>query len=298
MTQTFDFQFPTSAMSDVGSFIQSNWYQASVTNYGKSDMSFVSDPFNSTGSSSQVLRVLYNQGSYAVTSGSGIMGGAEFYSQPGGGNYDSALLRYDLAFDPTFQFVQGGKLPGLFGGDPTQGCSGGHQATGSNCYSMRLMWRANGAGEAYGYLPNQGGLCQEANVLCNDQYGTSFSRGMIQFKTATWTTLEIYVKINDASSSNGLLQVWQDGNIVINRNDMRYRTTNAIAATSLFFSTFYGGSDPSYAAATNTYTYFKNIQYSTGQPVTLSNSLASTLSPSLAFWWTALASLFMAHLFL
>jgi hypothetical protein len=29
-------------------------------------------------------------------------------------------------------------------GMPSVGCSGGHQADGQNCFSVRLMWRENG----------------------------------------------------------------------------------------------------------------------------------------------------------
>ncbi|KAI8061676.1 hypothetical protein BC940DRAFT_309814, partial [Gongronella butleri] len=298
LTQTFNYSFPTTSPGNAGNYIQQNWYQASSTNYGKNDLTFEADPFNTSDTTPLVLKVLYAQGSYTPSgSKTSAMGGAEFYSQPAGNNYDSALVRYDLAFDPTFQWVQGGKLPGLYGGDPSSGCSGGNQASGTNCFSMRLMWRAGGQGEAYGYIPSTNqGLCGSGGVQCNDQYGTSFSRGMINFKTGQWTTIEVYTKINDASSKNGILQVWQDGNLVISHNDLQYRTTNAIAASSFFFSTFFGGSDASWASPVNTYTYFKNIQFSVGHPVELNDSAGSLLAPS-GHWWAVAIILAFAHLF-
>lgn len=48
-----------------------------------------------------------------------------------------------VAFDKDFDFVNGGKLPGVYGGHGE--CSGGLRNTG--CFSARLMWRRNGTGE-------------------------------------------------------------------------------------------------------------------------------------------------------
>ena len=56
-----------------------------------------------------------------------------------------------LMFGSEFDFVKGGKLPGLYGGGTS--CSGG--AESERCFSTRFMWRRDGDGEVYGYLPNQ-----------------------------------------------------------------------------------------------------------------------------------------------
>lgn len=96
--------------------------------------------------------------------------------------------------------------------------------------------------------------------------------------------MEIYVKINNATESNGILQVWQDGSLVINQRSLKYRTTNAIAATSIMFSTFFGGGDTKYATSVDTFTYYKNIEYSVGNEVELSDSASArvTVTYSLA----------------
>ncbi|KAI8341292.1 hypothetical protein BC941DRAFT_416456 [Chlamydoabsidia padenii] len=293
LTQTWSYSFPTNNNTDASSYITNQWQRASSEFYAQEDVSFVSDPI--TSSSTLALRVLYGMGSYAPTgtkSNLGSVGGTEFFSAPfGNRSFDSVLLRYDLAFDSSFQWVQGGKLPGIFGG--TYGdCSGGNAANGSNCFSVRLMWRQNGAGEAYAYLPRSDDLCKQSTVMCNDQYGTSFSRGVINFQQNKWTTMEIYVKINNASSSNGILRVWQDGNVVIDQSQLQYRTTNAVAASSLFFSTFFGGGDPTYATNVDTYTYYKNIQFSVGNQVELSNSGAM---PSFRSSWWSWASFLLVY---
>jgi hypothetical protein len=149
LTKTWSYSFPNSTLTsgkDGASYVTNNWKKASSQFYGSEDVSFVTDPIAS--SSTSAMKVLYAAGSYAPTgskSSMGSVGGTEFFSSPfGNQSYDSVLLRYDLAFDSSFQWVQGGKLPGIFGGAPGSGCSGGNEASGSNCFSVRLMWRQNG----------------------------------------------------------------------------------------------------------------------------------------------------------
>lgn len=56
---------------------------------------------------------------------------------------NNVSLGYSVFFPVDFDFVKGGKLPGLYGG--TRGCSGGNPAV--DCWSTRLMWRSDGKGE-------------------------------------------------------------------------------------------------------------------------------------------------------
>ncbi|KAL0088531.1 polysaccharide lyase family 14 protein [Phycomyces blakesleeanus] len=292
LNQTWSAPFPTSPLLDdsAATYINTNWHNPNNYFYGTTDVSYVPDPITTTNNSannnisSQVLQIKYNKGSYSPTgtkSSSASVGGAEFYSTPFRNNsYDSVLLRYDLAFDKDFDWVLGGKLPGLFGGPPGQGCSGGDKATGSNCFSVRLMWREAGSGEAYAYIPNSDATCSLPLVMCNDQYGTTFSRGLLQLKKGQWTKLELYIKINDPSKSNGILQVWQDDSLLISQTSLQYRTSNAVAISSLMFSTFFGGGTANYATPQDTYSYYRNVEYSVGLPVTLTpqQSSASNLA--------------------
>lgn len=125
-------------------------------------------------------------------------------------------------------------------------------------------------GEAYAYIPTTSDFCSQSTVICNQDYGKSIDRGLIQFAAGSWNKMDIYIKLNTLGSSDGLLQVWQNGRVVINMNNLQYHTTNLVLIESFMFSTFFGGSSLNYAAPTNTYTYFKDIQYSVGTPVPLS----------------------------
>ncbi|ORY96287.1 hypothetical protein BCR43DRAFT_270553 [Syncephalastrum racemosum] len=254
LKETWSAPMGSNDQGNLKSYLTDQWSLAISYMYGENDVKFVGDPITNNASDT-VMEVLYAAGSYAPSgskSNSGSTGGTEFYTTPDSNNasYDSMLLRYDLAFASNFDWVLGGKLPGLFGGPPGKGCSGGNKADGSNCFSSRLMWRQGGSGEAYAYIPDSN-VCSDSNVQCNDEYGVSFSRGVIQFKTNQWTTLEMYVKVNNASKSDGILQVWQDGSLKINQQNLQYRTSNAVALTSMMFSTFFGGGSTNSARATS-----------------------------------------------
>lgn len=86
-------------------------------------------------------------------------GGSEFYAKPLDiSEANSVTLEYKVFFPGDFDWVKGGKLPGLYGGHAR--CSGGNPAL--DCFSTRLMWRAGGAGELYLVMP---GLSLPARLL-------------------------------------------------------------------------------------------------------------------------------------
>ena len=73
-------------------------------------------------------------------------GGAEFYATPLDiSSAQNVSLKYSVFFPTDFDFVLAGKMPGLYAGH--RGCSGGNAAL--DCFSTRLMWRKEGAGELY-----------------------------------------------------------------------------------------------------------------------------------------------------
>lgn len=98
-----------------------------------------------------VLQINYPEGTYrSPGTVDGSMGGAQFYADPLSPK-QRGLLEFSVYFPADFPFHLGGKLPGLYGSIPGSSdfsdCSGGSPANGTNCWSIRLMWRARGAGE-------------------------------------------------------------------------------------------------------------------------------------------------------
>jgi hypothetical protein len=72
-----------------------------------------------------------------------------------------------------------------------------------------------------------------------------------------------------AGNSNGTLQVYQDGNLAIHMNNIPYRSTGMVGFQGLLFSSFFGGSDSTYATPVDTMVYFRNVQLSVGPPAAL-----------------------------
>ncbi|KAF9955306.1 hypothetical protein BGZ65_003469 [Modicella reniformis] len=263
-------------------FIVQNWSTTykSIT-IGGNDIAFIPDPFDtdnpssssSSSSSSMVMQVSYPKGSYAPSLGP-VVGGTQFYATPFGDKtpFEKMMVSYDVAFPTGFFWVLGGKLPGIYGGTPYDGCSGGIQSSGDTCLTMRLMWRDSGRGEVYAYVPadQQSSLCKSPEVYCNDQYGKSIGRGLLYFTPGAWHRIDMVMALNEpAGQHNGLLQVYLDGELVIDMDNIPYRSTGMVGFQGLMFSSFFGGSDSSYATPVDTHVYFKNIQLSIGDPVKL-----------------------------
>jgi hypothetical protein len=232
-----------------GNFGQTNWLESwdpeAKVDYGSSNANVVSD-----GQFGNVLRVLYPAGSssnsYARTGHP--VGGLEFKARlPGGAASGSVFLSYWLRFAPNFQWVKGGKLPGLCGGTCP---SGGAAVSGYHGWSMRLMWRPGGAGEQYAY------------ILPSEAYGTELGLGAWRFTTGDWHRMAQEIVLNTDGAPNGASRVWFDvdpeGAPTFEARSLTYRRDDT-PADALFFSTFFGGHDPDWATPVDTYIDFSNF---------------------------------------
>lgn len=182
------------------------------------------------------LRAAYPQGSaspaWSRESGAPL-GGGEFRATPIDARA-SLHLRYHVRFPVGFDFERGGKLPGLFGGD---GATGGDVPDGTDGWSARVMWRENGKGEVYAYLPTSEG------------WGTRIGTGAWSFAAdGKWHRFEMRVDLNAPSRADGRIQAWYDGARVVDQPGLKFRTTSALAIDGILFSTFFGGNDGSWAS--------------------------------------------------
>ncbi|KAF8326101.1 uncharacterized protein EI90DRAFT_2930998 [Cantharellus anzutake] len=193
-------------------------------------------------------------------------GGAEFYASPLPGmlNATNVTFEYSTFFPNDFLWMKGGKLPGLFGGHT--GCSGGNVA--DTCFSTRIMWRANGMGELYLYVdkskqrPN---LCTSTPYTseCNPQYGLSLARGSFNFTPGAWTHLKQTVRLNTPGVQDGGFTLDANGVRVLTLDGIFYRGPEpAFGFSGIFFSTFFGGHDPSWASPVDQYVWFKDFKLS------------------------------------
>ncbi len=195
-----------------------------------------------------MLRVSYPQGSASRAAG-GPEGGMQAYMQLPGGPVDALDLKYQVRFPPGFDFVKGGKLPGLYGGTVT---GGRRIPDGTNGFSTRYMWRDGGAGEVYAYLPS------------SREHGTSLGRGYWSFTPGRWTTIHQRVQLNTPGASDGRVAVWLDGKPVLHETGLQFRTSGDLRIDGLFFSTFFGGSDSSWASPAEQYTDFAGFSIFAG----------------------------------
>ena len=235
-----DYVLPVARPADVrwsNSFGNATWTQTwqvlSDKDWGWADLARTEEP---GGRFETFLRASYPSNSCSPTSTTDYgtpEGGGQFLAVAGLAPTNALHLRYYVRFSEGFDFVKGGKLPGLFGG--TNHFSGGAIPDGTNGFSVRYMWRTDGDGEAYAYLPT------------STLYGTEIGRGRWRFQPGQWHCLEQRVVLNAPGIDDGRLTVWVDGSMLIDERALRYRTTDSLQIRGIFFSTFFGGSDPTWA---------------------------------------------------
>lgn len=174
-------------------------------------------------------------------------GGAQFltdFSQDIG-DHDELYLAYDVRFGSGFDFQLGGKLPGFATGSAT---SGGRQPNGSNGFSTRMMWVEGGEAISYVYHPDQ-----------PSRFGENLDWGSARFVPGRWTTVETRVRLNTPGQSDGIIEGWMDGRLVLRETGMRFRDTADLHIEGLFFSTFFGGSTQEWAPSRNERIDFDNF---------------------------------------
>jgi hypothetical protein len=136
-------------------------------------------------------------------------------------------LEYEIRFDTGFPWSKGGKVPGLSGG---AGYTGGEPAWLGDGFSVRLMWREGGRIIPYVYHKNQ-----------PDQFGDTFGATLGYFTDTAPHIVKYYVKLNTANKNDGILQVYLDNVLVLDKSNLVYRTDNSKIDTC-HVSIFAGGS--------------------------------------------------------
>ncbi|KAJ7672514.1 polysaccharide lyase family 14 protein [Mycena polygramma] len=219
----------------------------------------------------QAMQAIYPKGSYIPSKDP--KGGFSFYA-PGPAAVDlttakEALFGYSVYFPENFNFVLGGKLPGLYGGDNATtavSCSGGRRSP--TCFSVRLMWRTDGAGELYTYLPDpkfgapftaNSKMCATQSAECNPTYGASLGRGNFKWATGQWTTVSQRVKLNTVGQADGELELFVGGKSVISVTGVAMTNTDTGAIQGMQMQTFFGGSNTTWASPLDQQVYFSDF---------------------------------------
>jgi hypothetical protein len=220
-------------------------------NWGYPNLKAIDDA--TTPGGGQALEVTYPAPSGPPSCKCGI-GGAQMYQdlkiagQEALTKSATISLKYHYKFPVGFDFGKntGGKMPGLYGGEP--GCeSGGQRCPGA--WSTRYMWRGGSQaapnGVIYWYSASGSG------------YGTDLGLGNWKWKAdGQWHAIEQLV-----NTTTGKITIWHDG-------AMAFQTTQKFPgpATGIFFSTFHGGHDTGWSPSKKTMAQFALFTIATDAP--------------------------------
>lgn len=167
-----------------------------------------------------------------------------------GESFEEATISYRVRFSPGFDFVRGGKLPGLAGGSSPTGST---QATGFNGWTGRMMWRTDFNGTS-----GQPQQLTTGGITYTKHTTSGFSGDGVQEDRNPWTNpdgsatvmvadrwylITQRIVMNTPGEFDGIQQIFLDGVMVINEQNLRYRLDDSFAIDQVYFSTFYGGNE-------------------------------------------------------
>ncbi|MBN1828353.1 MAG: hypothetical protein JW884_04300 [Deltaproteobacteria bacterium] len=205
------------------------------------------------------ISVLYPVGSCGPkdSDGCGKGGGAQWL-MPLDKSYDELYLSYKVKFKQGFDFVIGGKLPGLTASpDPAtiMPPTGGNKPSDCEGFSARYMWKNNGKTETYLYSPRQEG------TYGDDLYWKNPEGSFVFFQADRWYTITQRLVMNTPGQKDGVLDVWLDGIRVQHLEDVFYRGSECpdLGINQFYFSTFFGGNDTTWAATRDECIYFRDF---------------------------------------
>lgn len=224
-----------------------NDWGVSFAVWGKTNMETFLDRI----SGENVARVWYPAGTYdpgSMISQKKPVGGSGYSVRLNNQGYECAVLTYKVRFSENFNFVLGGKLPGLAGGMVHTYPS---IPRGEDGFTARLMWRSAGDGEVYAYL--------RTTPKPGTYYGTSIGRGNWRFTPGTWFTIEQTILLNDANLQDGRLRIRVDGKIVTDELSLQYRDRGDVRIDGVIFETFFGGNTLAWATPTTVFAEFSSF---------------------------------------
>lgn len=146
----------------------------------------------------------------------------------------AACLTYDVFLPQDFEFGPGGSLPGLFGGPVDE-----HpQQPGRSGFSAPYRWQDDAKAAV-------------RTVTTEHPQGTSIAIDPDRFKLerGRWTRLEQEVVLNTPGNRDGILRVWVNGALRLDRAKLTLRADDKTVFSGVAADVHYGRSDLSWAAA-------------------------------------------------
>ncbi|GAA5893561.1 uncharacterized protein JCM6883_003559 [Sporobolomyces salmoneus] len=186
-------------------------------------------------SNGPAMQVTFPKGSINPANKKAPTGGVGLYMSPLDlSKASNVSLEYSVFFPSDFDFVKGGKLPGMYGGH--KGCSGGQDS--EDCFSTRLMFRSGGKGELYLYAPKSDPakseeLCSSPPLsYCDSSYGWSIGRGAWTFERGAWSNIRQEIRLNTPGVADGGVRIFVNDKLVLSSDAVLYRADLAPASST------------------------------------------------------------------
>ena len=176
-------------------------------------------------------------------------------------------VEYRVKFRDGFNFVRGGKLPGLAGGKAN---TGGSIPDGTDGFSARMHWRTDGSRGSQ-LTPDMANITQymyHPDAKNGDDFNWDDGPGgqWERFESGRWYHLKHRIKMNTPGQNgqpginDGIVQAWLDGKMVLDRTDVRYRDIDSLKIDVFYFSTFFGGSGSKWNTASDETAFFDDFK--------------------------------------
>ena len=131
------------------------------------------------------------------------------WKPPIGAQLDSLYYSYWVRFPENFDFVRGGKLPGIGNDTPRVG---GGKPNGNDGWSVRVMWGKAGELGQYVYHMDQ-----------PSHFGDFFVWDAPPLEKGQWYQIKTLVRLNTPGKRDGIITTWLNGKEVLNKRDLRFR---------------------------------------------------------------------------
>ncbi len=199
---------------------------------------------------------------YPEGSVSPMDGGAQWLSNFGPG-HEEVYFSFNVMFRPGFEWVLGGKLPGLGGGSNP---AGGKTVEWDDGFSVRIMWNKEegSEGTCFFYVYHQDKTSEYGDVF-------QFPDGSLDVSDSVWHNMTIRLVLNsidqtklvsdpqNAGNKDGLMEFFLDGRLVFSKTGMWFRNLGNIWIDTQHITSFFGGNTEEWAAQRNEWTLFDDF---------------------------------------
>lgn len=175
-----------------------------------------------------------------------------------GERFDELYFQFRVKFPKEFNFVLGGKLPGVGGGSlPVGG-----EKSDETGFTARIMWRGEDGGKKSRVVQYVYYMDKDANKKWGEDMPFENNKKQIFFQPGKWHTLKTRIKMNTPKKTDGIIQSWFDNRLVLDK-PVKFRIDLKLGIDTFIFTTFFGGSDLSWAPIKNECVYFGEFIIST-----------------------------------